>query len=65
VTLGDSTGNGWGGIDGNTMMLFGNVNCRLKDAHNEGANFGFCDGHGKWLAATNWKPSDWNPGWTP
>lgn len=65
IAIGDSTGDGWWGIDGYTMVLYGSGNCRLKPVHNEGANFGYCDGHGKWLAATNWKPSQWYPSWTP
>ncbi len=65
VTMADSTSNGWWAADGNTMMAYGNVNCRVKDLHNGGANMGFCDGHGKWEKAENWKPSEWNPGWTP
>jgi len=65
VTIADSTGNGWWGIDGSTMVLYGNPNCRIKDVHNEGANFGFCDGHAKWIKNTNWLPSQWYPNWTP
>jgi len=65
MALADSTGNGWWGIDGSTMVLYGNANCRIKACHNEGANFGYCDGHVKWLSGPNWLPSQWNPGWTP
>ncbi|MCC7494211.1 MAG: DUF1559 domain-containing protein [Fimbriimonadaceae bacterium] len=68
VTIGDSTGNGWWAVDGSTMVLFGNANCRLLAKHNEGANFGYADGHAKWLAGPNWKPSEWQPWnatWTP
>jgi prepilin-type N-terminal cleavage/methylation domain-containing protein/prepilin-type processing-associated H-X9-DG protein len=71
VTIADSTGDGWWGIDNATFVPYytasGTVNtsCRIKDVHNEGANMGFCDGHGKWEKRENWKPSEWNPGWTP
>ena len=68
ITIGDSTGNGWWGIDGDTMVRFGHVNCRLKDSHNSGANFGFVDGHAEWQKCYTWKPSQWNPGggtWIP
>jgi prepilin-type N-terminal cleavage/methylation domain-containing protein/prepilin-type processing-associated H-X9-DG protein len=66
VAIGDSTGNGWWGIDGSTMVPLAQANCRLKAVHNDGANFGFCDGHGKWLQGQNWVPSQWQPGsWTP
>ena len=65
VTIANSTGNGWWAADGNTMMVYGNANCRVKDVHNDGANHGFCDGHAKWVKNMNWKPSMWNPGWTP
>ncbi len=66
IAIGDSTGNGWWGIDGSGMVTFGSPTpCRLKDVHNEGANFGYCDGHGKWLKNTSWLPSQWNPTWTP
>ncbi|MBP8953662.1 MAG: DUF1559 domain-containing protein [Armatimonadetes bacterium] len=65
VTIADSTGNGWWGIDGNTMVTYGHANCRIKDVHNEGANLGYCDGHAKWDKRENWKPSQWNPTWTP
>jgi len=69
VAMADSTGNGWWGLDGNTagnsMAIFGHANCRIKAVHNDGANFGYCDGHGKWQAATGWKASWWNPTWTP
>jgi len=68
VTVADSTGNGWWGIDGDTMVRFGDVNCRIKDVHNGGANFGFVDGHAEWQKNYTWKPSQWNPGggsWVP
>jgi prepilin-type N-terminal cleavage/methylation domain-containing protein/prepilin-type processing-associated H-X9-DG protein len=68
TTVVDSTGNGWWAIDGRTMVLYGNTSCRIKDVHNEGANFGFCDGHGKWEKRENWKPSmfrPWDATWTP
>jgi prepilin-type N-terminal cleavage/methylation domain-containing protein/prepilin-type processing-associated H-X9-DG protein len=71
TTVGDSSGNGWWGIDGITMVPYltaaGALNtaCRLKDVHNSGANFGFVDGHAEWQKNTGWKPSQWNPGWTP
>ncbi len=65
VVLGDSTGNGWWAIDGSTMVLYGNANCRLKAVHNEGANFAYADGHAKWQSGPNWLPSQWRPGWTP
>jgi len=38
---------------------------RLSDRHNEGANFTYADGHAKWQANSGFKPSWWNPGWTP
>ena len=64
VTIADSTGNGWWGIDGNTMVTYGHANCRISDAQ-RGANLGYCDGHAKWDKRENWKPSQWNPTWTP
>ncbi|MBU0610457.1 MAG: DUF1559 domain-containing protein [Armatimonadetes bacterium] len=65
VAISDSTGNSFWGLDGSTMAIYGHTNCRIKAVHNDGANFGYCDGHGKWLAGSNWKPSHWNPTWTP
>ena len=70
ITIGDSTGNGWWGIDGTTMvpyLIAGAVNagCRLKDLHSSGANFGYADGHVTWQKNLTWKPSEWNPTWTP
>ncbi|MBI2298772.1 MAG: DUF1559 domain-containing protein [Armatimonadetes bacterium] len=68
ITLGDSTGNGWWALDGPTMAIFGNAACRLGAVHNEGANFGYYDGHAKWLKGSDWKPSQWNPNggtWVP
>ena len=65
VTIADSTGNGWWGIDGSTMATYGHPNCRIKDMNKEGANFGFCDGHAKWQKRENWLPSQWYPTWTP
>jgi prepilin-type N-terminal cleavage/methylation domain-containing protein/prepilin-type processing-associated H-X9-DG protein len=70
VALADSIGNGFWALDGNTagnsMAKFGDANCRIKDCHNNGANFGYVDGHGKWQAAQAWLPSWWRPGiWTP
>jgi prepilin-type N-terminal cleavage/methylation domain-containing protein/prepilin-type processing-associated H-X9-DG protein len=68
VTICDSTGNGWWALDGRTMAIYGDPTCRIKDVHNEGANFGFCDGHGKWIQRQNWKPSmfrPWDPTWVP
>lgn len=72
IGLGDSTGSGFWAIDGITMVPYYtagtttvNPNCRLKDTHNEGTNFTYCDGHAKWMPRTKWMPSQWNPGWTP
>jgi len=65
VAIADSTGNGFWALDGTTMAMYGNANCRIKAVHNEGANFGYADGHGKWQAGSSWKPSWWRPGWTP
>jgi len=55
------------GIDyGPTQVgLQAGTNNRLRQNHNDGANFGFCDGHSKWLASSNQLPSQWNPAWTP
>ena len=67
ATLADSTGNGWWGIDGITQSYHNGSpdNCRIKDMHMDGANLLYCDGHVKWQASTSYKPSWWNPGWTP
>ncbi|HEX2998965.1 MAG TPA: DUF1559 domain-containing protein [Armatimonadota bacterium] len=53
------------GIDWWTYVQYTNGSCRIAGRHMDGANFVFCDGHAKWQAMTNWKPSQWNPGWTP
>lgn len=64
VALGEGTSFSFAnGIDGATWLL--GTNCRLKPNHNEGCNLGYCDGHAKWLAKSNWLPSQWNPTWTP
>jgi prepilin-type N-terminal cleavage/methylation domain-containing protein/prepilin-type processing-associated H-X9-DG protein len=65
VIIADGLWNGWYGIDGITMVPYNQANCRISPAHNDGANMGFCDGHGKWESKQNWKPSEWNPTWTP
>ena len=65
VVTGDSTGAGWWALDGSTMVPHASASCRIKDRHLEGANFTYGDGHAKWMHRTQWKPSQWNPGWTP
>ena len=65
VALADSTGNGFWAIDGITMATYGDANVRIKGVHNDGANFGYVDGHAKWQSGPNWKPSWWNPTWAP
>ena len=69
TALADSTGDGWWGIDtpgaSTYMALWNSGNCRIKEVHLDGANFLWVDGHVKWAAKTNWKPSWWNPGATP
>lgn len=65
VTISDGIWDGWYGIDGITMVPFNQANCRIYPAHNEGANFGFTDGHAKWQKNANWLPSQWQPTWTP
>lgn len=70
ATVADSTGNGWWGIDGSTQVPYMtagalNTNCRIRDIHNQGANFGFMDGHAEWQKNLTWKPSSWTPTWTP
>ncbi len=37
---------------------------RLSHRHNEGANFGFADGHAKWRRSRTEKPDEWWPGLT-
>jgi len=71
ATVADSTSNGWWALDGITMVPYldaaGAVNaaCRIRGVHNSGANFGFVDGHAEWQKNLTWKPSQWNPTWTP
>jgi len=68
VTICDSTGNGWWALDGRDMVPFDSPRCRIGAIHNEGANFGYCDGHAKWEKRENWKPSSfrpWDPSWIP
>jgi prepilin-type N-terminal cleavage/methylation domain-containing protein/prepilin-type processing-associated H-X9-DG protein len=72
AALADSTADGWWGIDGSGFVAYyqadgvtKNASCRIKDMHNEGANIAFADGHVKWQKREMWKPSTWNPAWTP
>ena len=65
VVLADSTSDSYQSIDGISFTIFNSGFCRINPVHNSGANFGYVDGHAKWLTATSWVPSMWNPGWTP
>jgi prepilin-type N-terminal cleavage/methylation domain-containing protein/prepilin-type processing-associated H-X9-DG protein len=56
------------GVDpsaGQVMYPFVAGTTRLGAPHNDGANFGYCDGHAKWAASTNFKPSMFSPTATP
>jgi prepilin-type N-terminal cleavage/methylation domain-containing protein/prepilin-type processing-associated H-X9-DG protein len=63
IFMGESTTDAWWAADSATRIVAGTANCRLKGNHNDGANFGYCDGHAKWLGQSNWKAADWCSTW--
>ncbi|HEX2998966.1 MAG TPA: H-X9-DG-CTERM domain-containing protein, partial [Armatimonadota bacterium] len=65
VAISDGIWDGWYGIDGANFVTFNSGQCRIAGRHMDGASFVFCDGHAKWQANRNWKPSQWQTGWTP
>ncbi|MBN2451999.1 MAG: DUF1559 domain-containing protein [Lentisphaeria bacterium] len=65
ATIADGIWNGWYGLDGSNMAVYGHTSCRIMAIHNKGANHGFVDGHAAWVNGPNFKPSQWTPTWTP
>ena len=63
IAIGE-TGDGWWCIDnGSTTQITSppnNAPGRLNDLHNGGCNFGYCDGHAKWLNKQSWTVGQWN-----
>jgi prepilin-type N-terminal cleavage/methylation domain-containing protein/prepilin-type processing-associated H-X9-DG protein len=63
IVIGDSA-DGWWNIDsGSTTQITAppnNAPGRLNNLHNGGANFGYADGHGKWLQQQSWNVVQWN-----
>ena len=39
------------GVDWTTFLMNSNDNATARAPHNDGMNFGFMDGHGKWMSA--------------
>ena len=67
IAFGESRNDGAYGLDtlNQVYPFIAPGTLRLLDPHNDGGNFAFTDGHVEWQKNATWKPSQWNPGWTP